>query len=178
MRKLNEWIVKIMIILFLIHGLFGSFLMLGISSISLKPLAYTLLILVLSHAVIGMMQTKNAVKSGMRSGHWYKGLNAAFWIKRISGVAILVLLCFHIGAYTTEVNGKFFLAEFTWMKMVTQLLFVLAIGIHLFVSIRPMLIRRGIIKYKERTVDYLLVLAIFHMIFVAAIISYYIQWNF
>lgn len=178
MRKWNRIIVEIMLVLFLLHGLIGSFLILGISSISLKPLAHILLGLVLIHAVIGMVLTKDAVKSGKQTGHWYVGANAGFWIKRISGVAILVLLCFHVGAYTTVVDGKLFLTEFTWIKMVAQLLLIFAILIHLIVSIKPMLIRKGVIHHKERKVDYLLVISIFYLIFVIAVISYYIQWNF
>jgi hypothetical protein len=56
-------------------------------------------------------------------------------------------------------------------------LFILAIFIHLAVSIKSMLIARGTIKFKEKTIDWMLVLSIMMLFFIAAVIIYYIQWQ-
>ncbi len=150
----------------------------GISTISLKPLARVLFVVVGIHAVMGCVLTIDAIKAGKRSGRWYLGLNAGFWIKRITGAVMLILVFFHISAYTTTVNGMFFLKEFTALRMISQLLFISAIFLHIFVSIKPMLIKQGTLNYKERTLDYFLVLSVFLLIFTAAVVVYYIRWNF
>ncbi len=178
MRNWNRRIAKLIMVLLLLHGLVGSFMLLGISSISLKPLAYLLLLLVSIHALLGCILTKGALQAGKSSGHWYLGENAGFWTKRITGVAILILIFFHISAYTTTVNGQFFLKEFTTLRMITQLLFILVIFLHIFVSIKPMLIKQGTLNFKERKVDYFLVLSVFLLVFVTAVVVYYLRWNY
>ena len=61
--------------------------------------------------------------------------------------------------------------------MLSQILFVLAIFIHLAVSIKSMLIAKGTVKFKEKTVDWLLVLSVMMLFFTAAVVIYYIQWQ-
>ena len=177
MRKWNNILARIIIILFLLHALMGSLMLLGLSTISFLPLSLILLVAVIIHGILGIISTLSAVVSGKKSGHWYLKQNAAFWTKRISGIAILLLLVFHVTAYTTNVDGRFFLKEFTLCRMLSQILFILAIFIHLAVSIKSMLIAKGTIKYKEKTTDWMLVLSIMMLFFTVAVIIYYIQWQ-
>jgi len=176
-RKWNNILARVIIVLFLLHALMGSLMLLGVSTISFLPLSWLLLIAVIIHGIMGLLSTFMALKSGKASGRWYLRKNAAFWTKRISGIAILLLLGFHVTAYTTSVNGRFFLKEFTFCRMLSQILFVLAIFIHLAVSIKSMLIAKGTMKFKERTIDWMLVLSVMMLFFVAAMIIYYIQWQ-
>ena len=177
MRKWNNFLVRMILILFLLHALMGSLLLLGLSTISFAPLSWLLLAAVGLHAVFSGIATVHAMQSGKASGKWYLRQNAAFWTKRISGLAILVLLVFHITAYTTRVNGVFFLKEFTAARLITQLLLILSIFVHLAVSIKSMLIAKGTVRFKERTADWMLVLSIMLLFFAAAVILYYIQWQ-
>lgn len=177
MRRWNRRIAKLSMVLMLLHGLLGSYMLLDISTISLKMPARLLFGLVGIHAVLSILLTVEAVRAGSLSRHWYPGLNAGFWIKRITGAAILILMAFHIHMYSATVNGQVILKEFTLLRMISQLLFVLAIFIHVFVSIRPMLIKQGILKYRERTGDAYLVLSVFLLVFVMAIVAYYIRWK-
>ena len=177
MRKWNNILARVIFVLFLLHALMGSLMLLGLSTISFLPLSMLLLIAVLIHGILGIMATLSAVADGKETGHWYLKQNAAFWTKRISGIAIMLLLVFHVTAYTTSVNGRFFLKEFTLCQMLSQILFILAIFIHLAVSIKSMLIARGTIKFKEKTIDWILVLSIMMLFFIAAVIIYYIQWQ-
>ena len=105
MRKWNNILARVIIVLFLLHALMGSLMLLGVSTISFQPLSWLLLIAVVIHGILGLLSTFMAVKSGKASGRWYVRQNAAFWTKRISGIAILLLLVFHVTAYTTSVNG-------------------------------------------------------------------------
>ena len=113
MRKWNNILARVIIVLFLLHALMGSLMLLGLSTISFLPLSMLLLIAVLIHGILGIMATLSAVADGKETGHWYLKQNAAFWTKRISGIAIMLLLVFHVTAYTTSVNGRFFLKKFT-----------------------------------------------------------------
>ena len=61
--------------------------------------------------------------------------------------------------------------------MIAQILLILSIFIHLMVGIRSMLIAKGTIKFKERTVDWMLVLSIMMIFFTIAVVAYYIQWQ-
>ena len=177
MRKWNHVLARVIIVLFLLHALMGSLMLLGISRISLKPLSWLFLSAVLLHGILGTISTIPAFKTAKKTGRWFFKENAAFWTKRISGIAIVLLLGFHITAYTTSVNGKFFLKEFTTGKMAAQILLILSIFIHLMVSIKSMLIAKGMIKFKERTIDWMLVLSIMTIFFTIAVIAYYIQWQ-
>ena len=177
MRKWNNILARAIILLFFLHALMGSLMLLGVSTITFFPLSMLLLIAVIVHGILGIAATLAALKSGKETGRWYLRQNAAFWTKRLSGIAILLLLIFHVTAYTTSVNGRFFLKEFTLCRMLSQILFILAIFVHLTMSIKSMLIAKGTINFKERTVDWMLVLSILMLFFAAAVIMYYIQWQ-
>lgn len=177
MRRWNNILARIIIVLFLLHGLMGSLMLLGVSNVAIVYLPWILLAAVGIHGILGIISTIPSIKSGIKTGHWYFRENAAFWTKRISGLAILLLLSFHITAYTTNVNGHFFLKEFTVCGLISQILFVVSIFIHLAVSIRSMLIAKGTIKFKERTIDWMLVLSVMMIFFTVAIIIYFIQWQ-
>lgn len=101
-----------------------------------------------------------------------------FWLIRLSGFVILLSVWFHITAYTTTVNGMFFLREFTTLRFFSQIIFISAILIHLLCATKPWMIKRGLLKYEERTADYILVYSIFSVLFLFALISYFIYWNF
>ena len=177
MRKWNNILARVILVLFLLHALMGSLMLLGMSNISWKPLSWLLLAAVIAHGVLGVLATVQAVKSGKVSGKWYLRQNAAYWTKRFSGLAILLLLFFHISAYTTTVGGAFFLKEFTFGRMAAQLLLIFSIFIHLAVSVKSMLIARGIVKFKERTIDWMMILSLLMLFFAAAVVIYFIQWQ-
>lgn len=177
MRKINNILARIIVVIFLLHAFMGSLLLLELSSVSLHNLSKILFIMVIIHGVLGLIATIASVKSGAVSGHWYLKQNAAFWTKRISGVVIMLLLVFHITAFTTSVNGRFFLKEFTLCSMLLHIIFILSIFIHLAVSIKPMLIAKGVLKYKERTFDWMLVLSVMTLVFMLSVIAYFIKWQ-
>ena len=177
MRKWNNILARVILVLFLLHALMGSLMLLGMSNISWKPLSWLLLAAVIAHGVLGVLATVQAVKSGKVSGKWYLRQNAAYWTKRFSGLAILLLLFFHISAYTTTVGGAFFLKEFTFGRMAAQLLLIFSIFLHLAVSVKSMLIAKGVVKFKERTSDWMMVLSLLMLFFAAAVVIYFIQWQ-
>lgn len=174
MRKINTVLSILLIVIFMLHGLMGSFMLVGIGSSAGKVLAWIGVAVLVVHTVIGAILTIQTLKN---KGCSYLKQNAVFWARRASGLAILILLFFHIGLFGGIKDGMYILFPFTTVKLVTQLLLIVALFIHLFINIRPLLISLGIISYKERRGDIFLILSVLLLFCVGAVIIYYIGWH-
>ena len=160
MRKWNTILSVLMLLIFMIHGIMGSFMLNGVGSSAGKLLAWIGVGILVVHTVIGVILTVQSLQTAKQSGKMYLKQNVIFWARRASGMAILILLLFHIGLFGKVQNGTYILFPFTTVKMVTQLLFVAAIFVHIFINIRPLLVSLGIISYKERRSDIYLILSV------------------
>lgn len=178
MRKINVYITKLILLLLALHTVLGCFQLLRIGSFHCPALGYTLLAACLTHAGIGIYLTLDPVKQSLKTGKWYWRANASFWIIRFSGLAIMLLLGFHLTAFTTVVNGTVFLKEFTLLSLISQLLFVSAIFIHLLYSVKPLLLAEGIMNFKARLAEFILVYVILTLFSILALFAYFIFWNF
>ncbi len=178
MRKINSYLVIFILALLAIHGLLGAFTLLRLTTLQLTALAYTLLAAVLAHGLLGIAMTKDAIKEGLAHGHWYLKENASFWTIRLTGLIILLSLWFHVTCFAVFESGALFLREFTVLRLASQIVFVLAIFIHLYCAAKPLLLKWGILSYRERRQDFLLVFSIFGAFFMASLISYFIYWNY
>lgn len=174
MRKINTVLSILLIVIFMLHGLMGSFMLVGIGSNAGKVLAWIGVSVLVVHTVIGFILTIQTLKN---KGCSYLKQNVVFWARRASGLAILILLFFHIGLFGGIKDGMYILFPFTTVKLVTQLLLIVALFIHLFINIRPLLISLGIISYKERRGDIFLILSVLLLFCVGAVIIYYIGWH-
>ena len=174
MRKINTILSVLLLVIFMLHGLMGSFMLLGIGSSAGKILAWVGVAVLAAHTVIGVILTINTLKISKNAGNSYLKQNAVFWARRASGLAILILMFFHIGLFGGVQDGIYILFPFTTVKLITQLLLVAALFIHLFINIRPLL---GIISYKERRGDIYLILSVLLLFSAGAVIIYYIGWH-
>ena len=170
MRKWNTILSVLMLLIFMIHGIMGSFMLNGVGSSAGKLLAWIGVGILVVHTVIGVILTVQSLQTAKQSGKMY--------LKQNSGMAILILLLFHIGLFGKVQNGTYILFPFTTVKMVTQLLFVAAIFVHIFINIRPLLVSLGIISYKERRGDIYLILSVLLLFIAGAVIFYYIGWQY
>ena len=177
MRKINTILSVLLLVIFMLHGLMGSFMLLGIGSSAGKILAWVGVAVLAAHTVIGVILTINTLKISKNAGNSYLKLNAVFWARRASGLAILILMFFHIGLFGGVQDGIYILFPFTTVKLITQLLLVAALFIHLFINIRPLLVSLGIISYKERRGDIYLILSVLLLFSAGAVIIYYIGWH-
>ena len=109
MRKLNTILSVLLIVIFLLHGLMGSALLLGIDNSAAKTLARVGVIVLLAHIVIGVILTVKSLHISKDSGDPYLKENAVFWARRVSGLAILILLFFHFGVFGAVQNGVYVL---------------------------------------------------------------------
>ena len=159
-------------------SLMGAFMLVGIGQSAGKILAWLGVAVLAAHTVIGVMLTFRTLKSSKANGKLYFRQNSLFWARRASGLAILILIFFHIGAFGKMNDGKYRLLPFTNSKLITQLLLVFSLFTHIFVNIRPLLISLGVIKYKEHKADIFLILSILLLFISGCIVSYYIGWNY
>ena len=177
MRKINTILSVLLLVIFMLHGLMGSFMLLGIGSSAGKILAWVGVAVLAAHTVIGVILTINTLKISKNAGNNYLKQNVVFWARRASGLAILILMFFHIGLFGGVQDGIYILFPFTTVKLITQLLLVAALFIHLFINIRPLLVSLGIISYKERRGDIYLILSVLLLFSAGAVIIYYIGWH-
>lgn len=97
MRKINTILSVLLLVIFMLHGLMGSFMLLGIGSSAGKILAWVGVAVLAAHTVIGVILTintlkisKNAMDTDTLKQMQCSGQGEA------SGLAILILMFFHI----------------------------------------------------------------------------------
>ena len=179
MRKLNVIVSMLLIILFLIHTIAGSFQLMKIipgGNELMKNLSYFMLFLIGVHIVIGTKLTIDSVKVGIKSGKFYFRENAVFWTRRITGFAMILLIICHVLLFIS--NGEVFrLNDFNEVQLVFSILLVFTLLIHILANIRPLLISFGISGFRLYIKDILLVLAIISLLGALAFVIYYLRWN-
>ena len=176
MRKINTLLTCLLIVMVLCHVMTGSFMMLGISYVTFKPLAYFTLFLTVIHAVIGIILTvKSLIKA--RKGNSYFELNARFWAIRITGVLMIVLLFFHMGMFGAKKYGRFVLNEFTPLRYIATALLVITLLAHIVLGLKPLLTALGVLSEKNRVKSLLVCLAIFFILAFIATTVYFIGWQ-
>ena len=107
MRKWNTILSVLMLLIFMIHGIMGSFMLNGVGSSAGKLLAWIGVGILVVHTVIGVILTVQSLQTAKQSGKMYLKQNAIFWARRASGMAILILLLFHIGLFGKVKNEIF-----------------------------------------------------------------------
>jgi succinate dehydrogenase/fumarate reductase cytochrome b subunit len=175
MRKWNASLSALLIVIFMIHSVRGSFLMLGVGRTVGKTLAWTGCGLLVVHIIFGALLTARTLKSGKTSGKWYFRQNAAFWARRISGLCILALAFFHFRLFGRATESGYVLFDFTTARLLVQLLFTAALFVHIFINIRPLLLSFGVLKYRERRIDCFLVLSAILLFCAGATMIYYLR---
>jgi hypothetical protein len=133
--------------LFAVHGVCGAVLLIGAGNIVVQRLARALLALVIIHAVISIILTIPSLKAWFYAKALYFKENKNFWIRRISGIAILILVCLHIVTFG-HANDE----NFTLFHMLMQLLFVVSILAHLIGNVEPIFVSFGC-RIKKKTKD-------------------------
>ena len=132
---------------------------------------------VAAHTVLGLLLTAQTFRASRSGGKLYGKQNALFWARRTSGLAILLMLFFHIGVFGRVQDGVYILFPFTTVRLLTQLLLVASVFVHLLLNLRPLLVSLGIVRDKEQRGDLYLILSILVLFAAGSIILYYIGWN-
>jgi hypothetical protein len=169
-----------LVVLFLIHGIAGAFQMMGFipgGSSVLKTLTWIMAAMVLVHMMIGILLTVQTVRITRKSGVSYRKENALFWIRRISGFVLMLLILLHLMVFMQTGTGFFRLGYFGVPQLIGQILMLLALAIHLLSNIKPVAVALGIYGGKGYVRDILLILAIVLAVCAVAFVVYYLRWN-
>jgi hypothetical protein len=180
MRKVNAVVSVAILILLLLHAIGGSFQMLGLmpgGSVCMETLAWIMVVLVVAHMLIGMILTAKTVQILRKTGVHYLKENTAFWIRRISGFALMLLIFLHFVLFLRTGVGIFRLNDFELPQLVGQMLMLFALTIHLLCNIRPLAISLGLTGGKGYGRDVLLILSIVLAFCALAFVIYYLRWN-
>ena len=177
MRKWNAILTAAIMVLFLLHAIFGAFQLFGVGPSALKAVAWAALVLVVLHTLIGVKLTADSIEVWRRTGAGYFRQNKLFWARRVSGFAVMVLLVFHMTAFGYSNGGAYRLHWFTDFKLATQILLIVTLAVHVLMNVRPMLISFGVRGLKKYVGDILFVLSVLLLFMAAAFIVYYLRWN-
>lgn len=148
LRQINHILTIVLMILLGIHVVVGIFLLSDISFLILEEIARYEFILVTLHAFIGGYLTlKNHPFSSKK---YYIKDNKQYWMRRITGVFILLLSFLHIGMFVSyDENEVPSMNKLTSFNLLLNLLFLIVILIHIVMNIKPMLISLGVKNYSK-----------------------------
>ena len=176
MRKWNAILTAVILILFLLHGIMGGFMLTGIGSSAMKYAGTACMILILVHSGIGIRLSFDTIKAWRQSGGGFFRENRLFFARRISGFAVLALMFVHIGSFSYMGENGLRLRNFTQTRLVLNLLLVASLAVHIISNARPALIAFGIRPFKKHSGDILFVLSAVLLFMAAAFIVYYLRW--
>lgn len=180
MRRWNAIICALIMVLLLVHMVAGGFQLAGIISggnTFLTYLSYLMMALIAIHAILGTLLTVDSVRAGLQTGHFYFRENRIFWMRRISGAAVMLFVICHLMIFMMESGEVFRLHDFGNMELATQILLVLSILVHVLTNIRPLAISFGMERLRIYVRDILLILAIVLLLAGVAFVVYYLRWN-
>ncbi|MCR4946722.1 MAG: pilus assembly protein PilX [Lachnospiraceae bacterium] len=181
MRRINARLSAAIMGLFLVHMIWGVLVMLGITAggnPAFRLLTWLMSALIALHILIGCKLTIDTLVAIRRSGVSYAGANRLFWIRRISGFAMIIFVAAHIWLFSgRELEGAFLMPHFNVMALLTQIGMVLSLLIHLTTNIRPLKIALGIEDSKNFKTDALIVLSVLLLMAGVAFFIYYLRWR-
>ncbi len=177
MRKTNAVISHLILLLFIVHGIIGAFNLMGVGSVTTRIIAWSMVGLICVHTVLGTTLTVQTLQAQKKAGVSYFKDNLLFWARRISGFLIMVLIFFHIFAFTGVSADHYRLPNFDLFKLITQILLVISIAFHIITNTKPLLIACGIKKLKPKVNDIVFWASILLLFMAVAFIIYYIRWS-
>lgn len=177
LRIINGVLAVAVLVMFVIHGIFGALNMMDIAPIIVKMLSHTMLVLIGVHALISIVLTVQAVRAAAKTHAPYLRRNYSFWARRLSGALILILVFFHMTAFGRVEGGVFKLYPFDINRLIVQLLFLLGIAVHIITNVKPALITFGIKKLKPKSGGMLFFISVALLFMAAGFIIYFIRWQ-
>ena len=176
MRRLNLFLVIGIFVTFLGHAIGGALRLTGAENEPASWLARACVFFVCLHMIVTTILTVRTLRARRLSGAGYFKENRIFWIRRISGFAVLIPLVMHLLIFTPGSGDAYRLAVFTTGRLISQILLVLTVALHALSNIRPLLISLGVRDTKSFRTDLLLVLSVLLLLFGAAFFIYYLRW--
>lgn len=180
MRKINAIITALIMILFLVHLIWGGLVLIGAAaggSSLFSFLSRAMVFLIMIHMIIGIKLTADTVKACRKSGVSYWKENRVFWIRRLSGFALFIFILAHVIIFLGRTrDGVYLLTLFTAGRLVLQILMVVSLLVHLLTNIPPLRIAFGLKDEGSLSTDIILVLAVLLLLAGVAFGIYFVRW--
>ncbi len=180
MRRVNAYLALSILLLLVIHAVTGAFKLVGMTSAvstALKTLSYLMAALLFVHALIGIKLIADTERTRRKSKAGYYRQNAVFHIRRISGLAILLLAVYHAILFLGRQGTYYRLNDFGGIQLAASILLVIALIIHIATNIRPLMIALGTTHARRFLIDVLIVMSVLMLVCAVAFIVYYLRWN-
>ena len=177
MRKINGVIAVAILVMFIVHGIFGALNMMDIAPIIVKILSHTMLVLICVHALISIILTVQSVRTAVKTHAPYLRRNYLFWARRLSGALIIILVFFHMTAFGKVEGGVFRLYPFDINRLIVQMLFLLSVAVHIITNVKPALITFGVKRLKPKSGGILFFISAALLFMAAGFIIYFIRWQ-
>ena len=166
MRLVNAVVTTIIMMLFFIHMIWGGLELAGVISGGSKLfliLSCLLIAFIIIHMIISLKFTADTIKACRISKVSYFKENRIFWLRRISGVALMLFIIIHVLIFLGKnANGVYLLNVFNAAALISQLLMVVSLLVHLISNITPLRIAFGIVDKKDFKTDLILVFSILY----------------
>ena len=180
MRKINAILGMVIFALFLLHIIIGSLQLSGLipgGNIVMKAGSWLLIAAVGVHTVIGIKLTVDTLTAIKKSGASYFSENKLFWIRRISGLAVMFFIAAHIMLFMGHGSGGAFrLNVFDLLQLIMSILLVISVLVHIVTNIRPLMIALGSRGAKEFIADMAVICSVLLLVSGAAFVVYYVRW--
>lgn len=181
MRRLNAVLTAAIMVLLLVHIVAGTLQTAGLlpgCSVVMKILAWGMLALIGVHTLIGVKLTADTLRITKKAGVSYPKENRLFWLRRISGLAIMVFIVCHVLIFMgNSRSGAFRLHVFAGAELATQILLVVSIAVHVLSNLKPLFIGLGIRRFRDILPDVLFILSVLLLAAGIGFALYFIRWN-
>lgn len=180
MRRANALITTLVMALFLLHLVWGALILCGMTkggSQILTVASWLLLILICVHMLLSVKLTFDTITASRKAGVHYLKENRIFWLRRISGFALLLFIGVHVIIFRADVSGgSARLHLFDEAALASQILMIVSLLVHLLTNIGPLRIAFGLSDKANVRTDILIVTAIGLFLAGAAFVIYFIRW--
>ena len=177
MRKINSVLSIAVLALFILHMAVGSLLMAGILpyiAFLLHTLSGTLILVAAAHTAVGAKLTCDTFAALKKSGASYIGDNLPFWIRRVSGLAVMLFVILHTAIFTDETGEP---GRFDALRLICSILLVLSVLLHIVTNIRPLMAGLGKRSFGKAVTIPALTLSLLLLAAGAAFIVYFIKMS-
>ena len=181
MRRVNSIITAFIMLLFLVHMIWGRLLLAGIvkgGSKVFSVISMIMMILICLHVIISVKLTVDTIIASRKAGAFYFRENKLFLARRISGFALVFFIAVHMLIFNgSNEGGVYRLNPFGIAALISQILMVVCLVLHIVLNVRPLKIAFGFSDKRKESYDFAVVMAILLLIAAAAFLIYYLRWQ-
>ncbi len=178
MRRVNSVLAMLIAALFFVHAALGGFQLMGVlpKNTLMKVISEIMMTLIAGHVLFSIKLTADTVIALKRSGAGYFRENKLFWIRRISGFALMFFIISHLNIFGKDNGSPARLQPFGAPELISQILLALTLALHIISNIKPLMLSLGLKSFKELAIDAMLIAAVILLFAGAGFLVYFIRW--